>query len=332
MDYASSGVDIKKEEEAIGALSEYVKRTLEFRKGMIGAPLTDIGHFSGVIDIGNGKALAISTDGVGTKLLLAKELNTYRTVGIDLIAMNVNDIICCGATPLSMVDTISLQRPDNDVMAQIGEGLLAGAEEAEITIIGGETATVPELLSGDGDGLDLTGTAVGIVDKDKIITGQDISPGDFILGIESSGVHSNGFTLARKAIPKDEYYILLEPTRLYVRPILKLLEDVMPTGLVHVTGSGLLNLKRLKRGIGFKIEMPDPLSPFVAIQHYAKATDEEMYKTFNMGIGFIVIVKKDDAQKAQRILNRFFPTFELGVVTDSGTIEATLPNGRLIKL
>jgi len=332
MDYASSGVDIEKEEEAVSAISRLIKKSLAFREGKIGAPLTDIGQFSGVVDLGGGKALAIATDGVGTKLLVAKELNTYRTVGIDCIAMNVNDIICCGATPISFVDTVSIQRPNNEMMEQIGEGLLAGAEDADIAIVGGETATVPELLSGDGDGMDLMGTAVGVVDKDKIITGNDISPGDIVLGIESSGVHSNGFTLARKAVPKDEYHVLLEPTRIYVKPILKLLEDVRPTGLVHMTGTGLLNLKRLKKGIGFKIEMPDPLAPFALIQHYAEASDEEMYRTFNMGIGFVVIVRKDDAKMAQRILNGFYPTFILGEITDSGIIEATINTGKIIKL
>jgi len=332
MDYASSGVDIKTEEEAVKAISDVVKGSLAFRKGKIGEPLTGLGQFSGVIDIGDGKALAISTDGVGTKLLVAKELNIYRTVGIDAIAMNVNDIICCGATPVAFVDTISIQKHDNDIMAQLGEGLLAGAEEAEVSIVGGETATVPEILSGDGDGLDLMGTAVGIVDKDKIITGEDILPGDVVLGIESSGLHSNGYTLARKAIPKEDYYVILEPTRLYVRPILGLLKEVTPTGLVHITGTGLLNLKRLKKGIGFKIEMPDPLAPFTAVQHFAEASDEEMYKTFNMGIGFMVIVKKEDAARAQKLLNTYFPTFLLGEVTDSGLVEATLPSGKIIKL
>ncbi|HPR41752.1 MAG TPA: phosphoribosylformylglycinamidine cyclo-ligase [Candidatus Methanofastidiosa archaeon] len=332
MDYASSGVDIRTEEEAVKAISDIVKESLSFRKGRVGEPLTGLGHFSGVVDIGNGKALAISTDGVGTKLLVAKELGTYRTVGIDAIAMNVNDIICCGATPISFVDTVSVQSHDNDVMAQLGEGLLAGAKESEIAIVGGETATVPDILKGDGDGLDLMGTAIGIVDKDKIITGMDISPGDVVLGIESSGLHSNGYSLARKVVPKDEYYILLEPTRIYVKPILALLKEVRPTGLVHITGTGLLNLKRLKEGMGFRIEMPDPLAPFSAVQHLAEASDEEMYKTFNMGIGFMVMVRKEDAERAQKMLNRFFPTFMLGEVTDTGVIEAMLPSGKMIKL
>jgi len=332
MDYASSGVDIKEEERAVKAISDIVRRSLSFREGKLGAPLTGLGQFSGVIDIGGGKALAISTDGVGTKLLVAKELNVYRTVGIDVIAMNVNDIICCGATPIAFVDTVSIQKPNKEVMEQLGEGLLVGAEEANICIVGGETATVPELLSGDGDGLDLMGTAIGIVEKNGIITGDEISPGDIVLGIESSGLHSNGFTLARKVVPKDEYYILLEPTRIYVKPILALLERVRPTGLVHITGTGLLNMKRLKEGAGFRIEMPDALGPFRAVQTLAEASDEEMYRTFNMGIGFMVIVKKEDVELAQSTLNRYFPTFFLGDVTDSGIIEVTLPSGKEIKL
>jgi len=331
MDYASSGVDIKKEEEAISALSGVIAKTLSFREGKIGAPLTGLGHFSGLIDLGD-KALAIATDGVGTKLLIAKELQRYSTVGIDLIAMNVNDIICIGATPVAFVDTISIQTPNDDLMEEIGEGLVEGARQSEIAIVGGETATVPELLEGDGDGVDLMGTAVGIVDKDKIINGQDIRPGDVVLGIESSGAHSNGFTLIRKAIKKENYYMFLEPTRIYVKPILALLEEVSPTGLVHITGTGLLNLKRLKKGVGFELDMPHPHATFDAVQHFGDVTDDEMYKTFNMGIGFMVIVKEKDADAAHKLLNRFFPTFKLGRVTEGDKVVVNLAKGGTITL
>lgn len=331
MDYASSGVDIRKEEEAVSSLAAFVAQTHALRQGKVGAPLGSLGHFSGLVDLGD-RALAVSTDGVGTKILVGRELQRYETLGVDLMAMNVNDIICVGATPITFVDAISVQRPDSYVMERLGEGLLRGAREADVAIVGGETATVPELLAGDGDGIDLMGTAIGIVDKDKIISGDEVSPGDVVLGIESSGIHSNGLTLARRVIPKDSYYLLLEPTRIYVKPVLDLLEMCRPTGLVHITGSGLLNLLRLKKGVGFSLEMPHASPIFQAIQHFGEVSDEEMYKTFNMGVGFVVIVRPDDAETAHRLLNKHYPTFKLGSVTDTGGIEAALPSGRTINL
>ncbi len=329
MDYASSGVDIEKEEQAIATIGDYVKQTLAFRAGKVGAPLLGLGHFSGLVDLGD-RALAIATDGVGTKILVGMELGKLDTLGIDLMAMNVNDIICIGATPITFVDTISVQTPDTAMMAELGKGLLEGARQAEVSIIGGETATVPDLLEGDGDGFDLMGTAVGIVDKDRIITGQDIEPGDIVLGIESSGIHSNGLTLARKVVPKEEYFLLIEPTRIYVKAILDLLDHVQPTGLVHVTGTGLYNLKRLKKGVGFNLSMPPPLPVFQTIQHYASVDDREMYKTFNMGIGFVVIVRPQDAATAQKVLSEHHVTYDLGTITDDGTVTAALHNGNTI--
>ncbi len=329
MDYASSGVDIEKEEQAIATIGDYVKQTLAFREGKVGAPLMGLGHFSGLVDLGD-RALAISTDGVGTKILVGKELGKLDTLGIDCMAMNVNDIICIGATPITFVDTISIQTPDTAMMAELGKGLLEGARQADVSIIGGETATVPDLLEGDGDGFDLMGTAVGIVDKDRIITGQDIQPGDIVLGIESSGIHSNGLTLARKVVPKEEYFLLIEPTRIYVKAILDLLDHVRPTGLVHVTGTGLYNLKRLKKGIGFNISMPPPLPVFQTIQHYAGIDDREMYKTFNMGVGFVVIVRPQDAATARKVLSEHYVTYALGTITDDGIVTASLHNGNTI--
>ncbi len=329
MDYASSGVDIEKEEQAIATIGDYVKQTLAFRAGKVGAPLMGLGHFSGLVDLGD-RALAIATDGVGTKILVGKELGKIDTLGIDLMAMNVNDIICIGATPITFVDTISIQTPDTAMMAELGKGLLEGARQADVSIIGGETATVPDLLEGDGDGFDLMGTAVGIVDKDRIITGQDIQPGDIVLGIESSGIHSNGLTLPRKVVPKEEYFLLIEPTRIYVKAILDLLDHVRPTGLVHVTGTGLYNLKRLKKGIGFNLSMPPPLPVFQTIQHYAGIDDREMYKTFNMGVGFVVIVRPQDAAAARKVLSEHYVTHALGTITDDGTVTATLHNGNTI--
>ncbi|MHC1604760.1 MAG: phosphoribosylformylglycinamidine cyclo-ligase [Candidatus Methanofastidiosia archaeon] len=331
MDYAASGVDIKKEEKTISSITKYIRETLNLRKGKIGAPLIDIGHFSGLVDLGD-KALAISTDGVGTKILVAKELNRFDTIGIDLIAMNVNDIICIGATPIALVDTISIQKPNSKLMAEIGKGLLEGAKQANVCIVGGETATIPDILRGDGDGLDLVGTAIGLVNKDAIITGKSIEAGNIVLGIESSGIHSNGLTLARKIMPKKFYPLLLEPTRIYVNQILALLETIKPMGMAHITGTGLLNLKRLKKGIGFDLEMPEPPPVFNTIQQYAKTSDEEMYRTFNMGIGLAVVVKREDVSNALNALNIYFPTRILGEITDTEIIKARLHNGRTINL
>ena len=306
MTYAKSGVDIATEDIAIKALSKQIL----FKREGFGAPLTDIGHYAGLIDLGY-FALAIATDGVGSKVLIANEMKKWNTVGIDCIAMNVNDLIAIGVEPLAFVDYLAMDAPDEEITKQIGEGLTKGAELANISIVGGETATLPDVVKG----FDLAGTAIGWVKKDRIIGGDKIEVGDRILGLPSSGIHSNGLTLARKVIERSHKYTdpspfdpevnlgdeLLTPTKIYTE-VLKAIEKCEVHGLAHITGSGLLKLKRIT-DLGFNFT--DPLKPqkiFDFIQSEGDVDDLEMYKTFNMGMGFLLVLPGDAAEKARELI------------------------------
>ncbi len=318
-DYKSSGVDIKVEEKSIGALVSVIKETLQLRKGKIGTAIGEIGSFSGFIELGD-YALSLATDGVGSKVLVAQKLKKYDTVGIDVIAMNVNDVICNGAAPIAFVDYIALEKTSEYMLKEIAKGLLEGAKQSDMPIVGGETATLPDIIKGDGEGFDLAGTCLGVVKKDKIISGKDIVPGDIVIGIASSGIHSNGLTLARKVLDEKEYPELLTPTRIYVKQILELIEKVNVKGMAHITGSGLFNLKRLKRGLGFDLDLPEPPSIFKKIMD-AGVEIEEMYRTFNMGTGFMVIIPKEEQDKALQILNKYYPSYIIGEVIDQDIIK-----------
>ncbi|MBU7016867.1 MAG: phosphoribosylformylglycinamidine cyclo-ligase [Theionarchaea archaeon] len=303
MDYAKAGVDIKKEEKSVSAIKNIVSESFFFRTGL-GRPLTEIGHFSGLIEFGE-YALALSTDGVGTKTIIAKRLEKYNTLGIDLVAMCVNDLLCNGVEPMAFTDYVVMDETDESFLAELGEGLLEGARQATTVIIGGETATHPN-MKGHEVNFDLAGTALGFVRKDDIVTGQDIAVNDVVLGLKSSGIHSNGLSLARAILldgTEDDkvLHALLTPTLIYVRPVLDLLKSVSVKGMAHITGGGLLNLMRLTE-YGFSLTMPSPPAIFERIQEKGNVDAEEMYKTFNMGVGFVVIVSEDDAQTTQKLL------------------------------
>lgn len=323
--YAQAGVDDEKTQKALKGIISLAKASFEFRKGKLGEPKEDIGHYAALMDFGE-FYLAMTTDGVGTKILVAEAVGKYDTIGIDMIAMNVNDLICVGAEPIALVDYLAVKEPDDDVFAEIARGIYEGAEQSGIAIVGGETAVLPELVNG----FDLAGTAIGVVEKGRVITGREIKPGDAVIGIESSGIHSNGLTLARKLlIPKyglhyeydgrELWEHLLEPTRIYVKPILELLESVEVKGLAHITGGGLLNLKRLT-GYGFSLVMPELKGIFKLI-HESGVPLEEMFRVFNMGVGMAVIVPQEEKEEALDVLNRHFPSFELGTVTEGRGIR-----------
>lgn len=324
--YAEAGVDQEEKAATIGALAE----ALRYRRTGRGAPLAGVGPFAGLIDMGD-FALALSADGVGTKLLVAKALGKWDTVGIDCVAMNANDMICVGAEPLAFVDYFAVHRYDEAIARQVGVGLNRGAERANVTVVGGEVSIMPEVLRE----YDLAGACVGIVAKDAVLTGDAVRPGDAILGVASTGIHSNGLTLARKvfaeadlgygdALPGDEGTVgeaLLEPTAIYVRPVLRLMTETRPKGVAHITGGGVRNLLRLNRRVGYEITDPLPPQPvFRAIQELAGIADREMYQTFNMGMGLAVIVAQDDAAEAQRILAADFPTRVVGRVVEGGGV------------
>ena len=226
------------------------------------------GHYASVLRLDDRTGLALSTDTVGTKMVVAERLGRYDTIGIDCVAMNVNDVICVGAEPIAMLDFILTERADPAVCEQLGVGLARGAELAGIEIPGGEIAQVADIVSGH----ELGGTCVGLVDLDAIVTGAAVEPGDPVIGLPSSGLHSNGYTLARRAladVPLDDERlgrplgeVLLEPTEIYVRAVLELLRSPVDVrGLVHITGDGLDNLLRLEAEVGYEIDDPLPVPP-----------------------------------------------------------------------
>ncbi len=308
-DYANAGVDIDIEGEAVSAIVSQIKKSLNFNSGSTGENLIGIGHFCSLVRIDSKRALAIATDGVGSKIKIAEQLGKFDTIGIDLIAMNVNDMICTGATPLSLVDYIAFEKVDPYIAGGIGIGLAVGAKQAGISISGGEIATLPDIIRG----VDLAGTGVGIVDIDRVVSGEKIEVGDAVVGLESNGVHSNGLTLARKVLLKhhsiDERLFgektvgeeLLTPTKIYVQEIMELVEKVDVHGLANITGGGLGNLQRITN-LGFKIMgLPEPQEVFKTIQGLDDINDSEMYRTFNMGVGFCVVVKAEDADAVIKI-------------------------------
>jgi len=310
MTYKNSGVDIEEKEEAIKQLLSSI---LTKRKDSIGRPMG--GHYAGLIEFGE-YALVLCTDGVGTKVRIAEALKKYDTIGIDCIAMNVNDALCVGAEPLAFVDYLAMEDPNPKITKEIGKGLEKGARLSNISIVGGETADLPELING----FDLAGTCLAYVKKNRIILGDKIHPGDVIIGLSSSGIHSNGYTLARRVIDEAEFCytdlfpdgwypkktigeIMLTPTRIYVKEILELFTRINVHGLAHITGSGLWNIPRLKSNVQYLLD--DPLEPqpiFRFLQQYGNIDDFEMYQIFNMGMGLTVIVEEEDAQEAIKIL------------------------------
>lgn len=311
MTYAGAGVDTEKQKAAVRALMG----SITFARKGLGAPIGGRSHFAGLVDFGD-RALAICTDGVGSKLQVAAALKKWDTVGIDCVAMNVNDCICVGAEPLAFVDYIATREPDPRVAAEIGEGLNAGARQANVTLAGGETAILPDLVNG----WDLAGTCVGFVSKANIIDGSRIRRGDAIIGLASTGLHSNGYTLARKIVTaKGLSYedglpggahegrtlgqVLIEPTRIYVRSVLDLRDDLEVHGLANITGGGLKNIPRLNPRFRYSITNPMPVPKvFQLLQEWGEVEDREMYQTFNMGMGFVVIVPASEEKEAVRSL------------------------------
>ena len=304
--YAESGVDIHQENRSIEAM----KAVLKSRRRGFGAPMTEIGHYAGLLDMGS-FALAMTTDGVGSKVLIANAISKWDTVGIDCIAMNVNDLYAIGAEPIAFVDYLAVEKVDPERAVQIAIGLARGAEISNMSIVGGETASLPEIIRG----FDLAGTAIGIVDKDKVVTEEKIRVGDVLVGVPSSGLHSNGYTLARRIIAESKYTYfdampggersigeeLLTPTRIYPE-IVELVKSCDVHGLAHITGSALLKLRRIS-SLGF--EITDPLEPqpvFRFLQEQGGVDDEEMYRTFNMGMGFLIALDESEAKEACRIM------------------------------
>ena len=313
--YADAGVDIEASKRAIASLGDWLDRTLSFRTDEV---FSDVkGHYSGLYRLGGGRVLSMSTDSVGTKLVVAEMMGKYDTVGIDLLGVLANDIISVGSTPVAMVDYIGVEKPDPDMLSEVGRGIYEGCRQAKVVVIGGETATVPDLIKG----FDLAGAIIGLSEEEELVLGSEISEGDVVIGLESSGIHSNGYTLARKAffdwndysisdpLPTDPDLTigeaLLIPTVIYVEVVLDILSEIRPHGLAHISGSGVRKMRRLKEGIGYSLDGTFPAQPiFEAIRKLAKVPWEEMYKTYNMGMGFAVIVDPSDRDDVIDICQR----------------------------
>jgi phosphoribosylformylglycinamidine cyclo-ligase len=302
--YRAAGVDIDLVKDAIGALTGKVTFRRKGAYGMLG----DVGHYAGLIDFGE-HVLALTTDGVGTKMLVADRLKDWHTVGIDCVAMNANDLFVMNVEPVAFVDYIATDRLSVEKMAQIGEGLNEGARLANLNLVGGETAQLPGLVNG----LDLAGTCLGVQERERVVTGEKIRPGDCILGVPSSGIHSNGLTLARRVVERAGGYderlpggltlgkALLVPTRIY-RESLEACRRADVHGMCHVTGSGLLNFTRLTR-YGFEFSDPLPVHPvFTWIQEKGEIDPVEMYRTFNMGMGFAYILPEEEAGEVRGLI------------------------------
>ena len=315
--YKDSGVDVTRGYKAVELMKKYVKTTYDDNV------LGDIGSFGGFYAIAGEKmeepVLVAGTDGVGTKLRYAMLLGKHDTIGIDAVAMRVNDIVCQGAKPLFFLDYYACGRLYPEAEAEVVKGIAAGCRMAGCALIGGETAEMPGFYP-EGE-YDLAGFAVGIVDKKKVINGKNIAAGDILLGIKSSGIHSNGYSLVRKLFGDSdkaemEKYddrlggtlaeVLLTPTKIYVRSILSLIEKVPVKGIAHITGGGFIeNIPRIfPEGIGCEIDKHSYEVPavFRVMQEKAGISDEQIYNTFNMGIGMVVCVSPENAAAAKKSL------------------------------
>jgi phosphoribosylformylglycinamidine cyclo-ligase len=335
--YAAAGVDTAQADRGVDALVEVLKRIEPGRASRV-VPLPR--HYAAVLRITDDLGIALSTDGVGSKLVVAEQTDRLETVGIDCIAMNVNDIVCVGAEPLAVLDYLAVEQADPSALARIALGLKVGAEAAGVEIPGGELAVIPELIRGHPSphGFDLCASCFGTVALDAIVSGADCAPGDALIGLPSSGLHSNGYTLARRVLeplgldakpPELEGAsvadALLAPTVIYVRAALELLRSDIPVhGLAHITGGGLLNLTRLGAAIGWRVDAPLTVPPVCElIGRLGDVPRAELWEVFNMGIGFVCVVPAERADDAVALLGAHHPgTARIGDVTDvAGTVE-----------
>ncbi len=323
--YKKAGVDISEIKKSQYAIGKLISSTHNLQKK---AKMTHgFGHYAGIVEIPGGKLLATHTDGVGTKVIIANMMKKYDTIGIDCIAMNVNDIICIGATPISFVDYIAANKNNQKIFKQIVSGLVKGAKKSAMPIVGGETAIMPDLISGKGFGFDLAGMVVGILSKKEMVLGNKIKPNDVIIGIKSSGLHSNGYSLARKVL-LSKYSVkdnikgignlgnaLLRPTEIYVKPVLEALKKCKINGLAHITGGSFTKLLRLKN-IGYHLDSMPKTPPLMQLIEDTGVKSEEMYKTFNMGVGFCIISPENQVRGIQKIITKHkMKSYEIGRIS-----------------
>jgi phosphoribosylformylglycinamidine cyclo-ligase len=313
--YSRAGVDQDLADLAVNALVRALKPTSPAFKSRQVLPS---GHFANVMRLDSRLGIALSADGVGTKILIAEALERFDTIGIDCVAMNVNDVLCVGAEPIAMLDYLAVDTADPKREGQIGAGLRRGAELAGIEIPGGELAQLGDIVNG----FDLAGACFGSVALDSILDGKEIRPGDSVIGLPSTGLHANGYTLARRALdglsldsdPENRLGrplgdVLMEPTEIYVKPVLELLHsEIAVRGLAHITSLGFENLLRLDAQVGYEIDDPLPVPPiFNLIQERGSVGNEEMRQVFNLGCGFCCVVAHEVEEEALRSLHRHYP-------------------------
>lgn len=330
IDYKSAGVDVEAGYEAVKLMKEYVKTT--YNSSVLG-DLGSFGGFYALDDKPDGDCLVAGTDGVGTKLKYAFVLDKHDTIGIDAVAMCVNDIICQGAKPLLFLDYIALAKLVPEKVASIVKGVSAGCVESGCALIGGETAEMPGFYADDE--YDIAGFAVGIVKRNKIINGKNIKKGDILIGLSSSGVHSNGYSLVRKLFGEDKdslntynetlgctpAEVVLTPTKLYVKTVLSIIEEFEIKGIAHITGGGFIeNIPRIiPKGLAAQIDTANYKVPklFKALQEIAGISDEKMFNTFNMGTGMVMAVDKNIADKViKRLLELGENAYRLGEIVE----------------
>ena len=348
LSYQNVGVDSSEEMDSFGSAVDLFKTTRDFARGAVPHPLHGVDEpYASVLQLTGELGIAVATDGVGTKILVAEELSKYDTVGIDCVAMNANDIVCVGAEPVAMVDYIAVKSTRGDQLHNLAMGLVEGARQAHISIPGGETAQVAEMLAGSDDAFDLVGTCVGLVSRDQVIVGQSLEAGDALVGFASSGIHSNGLTLARRAFQRNGWTLgrhveefertlgeeLLEPTKIYVDLALDLRSALEVKAFAHITSDGFINLNRVPpdvgKRLGFEITTLPPVPPvFDLIRRLGNVSNEEMFRVFNMGVGFCAVVPEACADQAVAIGQRLgIESFRLGSVTTEHPGAVTIDTG-----
>ncbi|MGH2699686.1 MAG: phosphoribosylformylglycinamidine cyclo-ligase [Actinomycetota bacterium] len=334
--YESAGV--RGQTDALSAVERHLRPTFSFPAN--GEVLTDFGHYASVIKLSSELALALCTDGVGSKSIVASAMNRYDTIAFDCVAMNVNDLLCVGARPLAMVDYLGVHTLDSKRTDELLGGLSAAAKEAGIAVPGGEMAQLPEVIGSDGrvpgdpTAFDLVGTCVGTLRPDDLILGRAIAPGDALIGLASSGLHSNGYTLARRVLLEDsgmrlDEHVeplgrtlgeeLLEPTEIYVRAVTALWDAGVETrGLAHITGEGFSNLVRLEAPVGYELDqMPEPPPIFDLIRERGDIEHAEMFRVFNMGVGMVIVTPASHERRALAALENAGQSAQrIGTVSD----------------
>jgi len=341
--YKSAGVDTDAAEAGLQKLTGRISANWPKPEDPNGGVQLPIGYYANIVNVG-GTGIAITTDGIGSKSKIAEMLGKYDTVGIDCVAMNVNDLICVGAKPLSMVDYLAVETAEASMLDAISIGLVEGARQAEITITGGETAQLKGLING----FDLAGAAIGLVALDRILVGQDIRDGDVVIGVESNGIHSNGLTLARRTFFERGGYKhshrfgelshsigeeLLRPTHIYVREALALIAEVSSVkAFAHITGDGFLNLTRMKADVSFVLDnLPEAPPVFSLIERLGQVQHAEMFSVYNMGIGLCVVLGASEADEALRIFRAHGRRAQvIGRVVADGKRQVSIPKHRVL--